>query len=152
MSPRGPRTSGSPRGRCGPPGCAAGLSGTTGSPWSSPPASPAELAATPLASREGGSGTRDTLTAALVAALGQGAAQAPAALSLSTTAALRAAVLAAAAPAVISELAIADDLASGRLVRVETPPPPPPPPPPGAGPSPGGAPTAGLAARGGRGR
>ena len=83
--------------------------------------SPAELAATPLASREGGSGTRDTLTAALVAALGQGAAQAPAALSLSTTAALRAAVLAAAAPAVISELAIADDLASGRLVRVETP-------------------------------
>jgi DNA-binding transcriptional LysR family regulator len=82
---------------------------------------PVELAATPLASREGGSGTRDTLTAALTVALGPGAAQAPAALSLSTTAAVRAAVLAAAAPAVISELAVADDLAAGRLVRVETP-------------------------------
>ena len=83
--------------------------------------SAAELAATPLASREGGSGTRDTLAAALVAALGPGAAQAPAALSLSTTAAVRGTVLAGAAPAVISELAVADDLASGRLVRVETP-------------------------------
>ena len=81
----------------------------------------AELAATQLASREGGSGTRDTLTAALAAALGPGAAQAPAALSLSTTAAVRAAVMAAAAPAVISELAVADDLAAGRLARVETP-------------------------------
>jgi DNA-binding transcriptional LysR family regulator len=83
--------------------------------------SAAELAATPLASREGGSGTRDALTAALAAALGPGAEQAPAALSLPTTAAVRAAVLAAAAPAVISELAVTDDLASGRLVRVETP-------------------------------
>ena len=81
----------------------------------------AELAATQLASREGGSGTRDTLTAALAAALGPGAAQAPAALSLSTTAAVRAAVMAAAAPAVISELAVTDDLTAGRLVRVETP-------------------------------
>jgi molybdate transport repressor ModE-like protein len=81
----------------------------------------AELAATPLASREGGSGTRDTLTAALAAALGPSAAQVPAALSLSTTAAVRAAVMTAAAPAVISELAVADDLAAGRLVRVETP-------------------------------
>src|SRR5215472_1413444 len=45
----------------------------------------AELASTPLVGREGGSGTRDTLSAALAAALGPGAAQVPAALSLSTT-------------------------------------------------------------------
>ena len=45
----------------------------------------------------------------------------PAALSVSTTAAVRAAVLAAAAPAVISELAVADDLAAGRLVEIRVP-------------------------------
>jgi len=82
--------------------------------------SAAELAATPLVSREGGSGTRDTLAAAL-AAFGPGYAQAPAALSVSTTAAVRAAVLARAAPAVISELAVADDLAAGRLVEIQAP-------------------------------
>ena len=81
----------------------------------------AELASTPLAGREGGSGTRDTLSAALAAALGPAAAQVPAALSLSTTAAVRAAVLAAAAPAVISELAVAGDLAAGRLIEVQVP-------------------------------
>ncbi len=83
--------------------------------------SPQELAAAPLASREGGSGTRDTLLAALASALGPGLAQAPAALSLSTTAAVRAAALAAAAPAVISDLAVSDDLAAGRLIQVQTP-------------------------------
>jgi DNA-binding transcriptional LysR family regulator len=83
--------------------------------------SAAELASAPLVSREGGSGTRDTLAAALAAALGPGYTQAPAALSLSTTAALRAAVLAGAAPAVISELAIADDVTAGRLIEVPTP-------------------------------
>ena len=87
--------------------------------------SAAELAGTSLVSREGGSGTLDTLAAALAAALGPGPGarpgQAPAALSLSTTAAVRAAVLAGAAPAVISELAVADDLAAGRLVEVRTP-------------------------------
>ena len=104
----------------------------TGSPSSSLPAIPggaardgrisaAELAAAPLVSREGGSETRDTLAAALAAALGTGYAQAPAALSVSTTAAVRAAVLAGAAPAVISELAVADDLAAGRLAEVRTP-------------------------------
>jgi DNA-binding transcriptional LysR family regulator len=70
---------------------------------------------------EGGSGTRDTLAAALAAALGPGAAQAHLALSVSTTAAGRSAVLAGAAPAVISELAVADDLAAGRLVEIQTP-------------------------------
>jgi molybdate transport repressor ModE-like protein len=83
--------------------------------------SAAELAAAPLVSREGGSGTRDTLAAALAAALGPGHAQAPAALSVSTTAAVRAAVLAGAAPAVISELAVAGDLAAGRLAEIRTP-------------------------------
>ncbi len=80
-----------------------------------------ELAAAPLVSREGGSGTRDTLAAALTAALGPGYAQAPAALSVSTTAAVRAAVLAGAGPAVISGLAVADDLAAGRLAEIRTP-------------------------------
>ena len=81
----------------------------------------AELASTPLAGREGGSGTRDTLSAALAAAHGPGTAQVPAALSLSTTAAVRAAVLAGAAPAVISELAVAGDLAAGRLIEIPAP-------------------------------
>ncbi|MGW2957726.1 LysR family transcriptional regulator [Streptomyces sp. NPDC001220] len=93
-----------------------------GHPWARPrPVSAAELAATPLVSRESGSGTRETFAAALSAVLGPGAPQAPAALSLSTTAAIRSAALAGAAPAVISELAVADDLAGGRLVAVETP-------------------------------
>jgi molybdate transport repressor ModE-like protein len=85
------------------------------------PVSPAELASTPLVSREGGSGTRDTLSAALAAALGPDAVLAPAALSLPTTAAVRAAVLAAAAPAVISHLAVAYDLPAGRLVQIPVP-------------------------------
>jgi len=83
--------------------------------------SAAQLAAAPLVSREGGSGTRDTLAAALAAVLGAGHAQAPAALSVCTTAAVRAAVLAGAAPAVISDLAVADDLAAGRLAEVRAP-------------------------------
>jgi molybdate transport repressor ModE-like protein len=83
--------------------------------------SAAELAGAPLVSREGGSGTRDTLSAALAGALGAGAAQAPAGLSVSTTAAVRAAVLAAAAAAVISELAVAEDLAAGRLIEIQVP-------------------------------
>jgi molybdate transport repressor ModE-like protein len=94
-----------------------------GHPWARRrrPVSAAELASTPLLSREGGSGTRDTLTAALAAALGPSAAQAPAALSLSTTAAVRAAVLAAAGPAVISELAVTEDLTEGRLREIPVP-------------------------------
>jgi molybdate transport repressor ModE-like protein len=83
--------------------------------------SAAELSSTPLVGREGGSGTRDTLSAALAARLGPGTPQAPAALSVSTAAAVRAAVLAGAAPAVISELAVTDDLAAGRLVAIQVP-------------------------------
>jgi molybdate transport repressor ModE-like protein len=94
-----------------------------GHPWARRrrPVTAAELDATPLVGREGGSGTRDTLSAALAAQLGQGTSQAPAALSVSTAAAVRAAVLAGAAPAVISELAVADDLAAGRLIRIQVP-------------------------------
>jgi molybdate transport repressor ModE-like protein len=94
-----------------------------GHPWARRrrPVTAAELDATPLVGREGGSGTRDTLSAALAAQLGQGTPQAPAALSVSTAAAVRAAVLAGAAPAVISELAVADDLAAGRLIRIQVP-------------------------------
>ena len=58
---------------------------------------------------------------ALVSREGGGAAQAPADLSVSTTAAVRMAVLAAASPAVISELAVADDLAAGRLIQIQVP-------------------------------
>jgi molybdate transport repressor ModE-like protein len=94
-----------------------------GHPWARRrrPVSAAELAATPLVSREGGSGTGQTLTAALTAAIGADVGQAPAALSVSTTAAARAAVLAGAAPTVITELAVADDLTAGRLIRIEVP-------------------------------
>src|SRR5580693_3689858 len=94
-----------------------------GHPWArrSRPVSAAELAATPLVSREGGSGTSQTLTAALAAAVGAEVAQAPPALSVSTTAAARAAVLAGAGPAAITQLAVADDLAAGRLTRIEIP-------------------------------
>jgi DNA-binding transcriptional LysR family regulator len=82
---------------------------------------PAELAATPLVSREEGSGTREVLAAALARSLGPGVVQAQAALSLSTTSAIRAAVLAGAGPAVLSRLSVGDDLAAGRLVEVEVP-------------------------------
>jgi DNA-binding transcriptional LysR family regulator len=94
-------------------------------PWAArrKPVSAAELAATPLVSREEGSGTRYALAAALAAALnrppgGSNVPVPPVALALSTTAAVRAAVLAGAGPAVLSELAVGEDLASHRLVRV----------------------------------
>ena len=77
--------------------------------------SPEELAGTPLATREVGSGTRDALSAALAAAGRQPVAPA---LELSTAASVRAAVLAGAAPAVMSRLAVADDLGTRRLVAV----------------------------------
>lgn len=78
-----------------------------------------ELRATPLVSREEGSGTRDALSRALTAALGAGIVQAPPTLALSTTSAVRSAVQAGAGPAVLSELSVADDLGSGRLARVD---------------------------------
>lgn len=77
----------------------------------------AELAATPLVVREAGSGTREALAVALRAA---GHPQAEPVLELSTTAAVRAAVLAGAGPAVLSALVVADDVTAGRLVVVPT--------------------------------
>lgn len=82
------------------------------------PVTPTELAGTPLVSREEGSGTRHALTVALANALGAATAGIPVALVLSMTSAVRAAVVAGAGPAVLSELAVSDDLASDRLARV----------------------------------
>ena len=83
--------------------------------------SAAELAETPLVTRELGSGTREFLTAALRRTLGPATRPADPALELSTAASVRAAVLAGAAPAVVSRLAVADDLRSGRLHRIVVP-------------------------------
>lgn len=79
---------------------------------------PAELAATPLVTREAGSGTRRSLEVALRAELGDDVELAPPALEMSGTAAVRGAVSAGAAPAVLSRLAVIDDLRSGRLRAV----------------------------------
>jgi DNA-binding transcriptional LysR family regulator len=88
-------------------------------PWArrNVPVTPAELAATPLVSREEGSGTRDALAAALSAALGRRVTL-PVALALSTTSAVRSAVLAGAGPAVLSELTVTEDIAARRLARI----------------------------------
>jgi molybdate transport repressor ModE-like protein len=82
------------------------------------PVSAAELAPTPLVTREPGSGTRDSLTAALRRTLGDTMTQAAPVLELSSAAAVRAAVLAGAGPAVMSRLAVVDDLTVGRLRAV----------------------------------
>jgi DNA-binding transcriptional LysR family regulator len=78
------------------------------------PIGAAELAATPLVCRERGSGTRQALTAALAAAL-PGVPQAEPALELTGTAAVKAAIIAGAGPGALSSLAVADDIALGRL-------------------------------------
>jgi len=83
--------------------------------WAGAAVSAAELADTPLISREPGSGTRDALTVALRAALGATAHLADPVLELSSATAVRGAVLAGAGPAVMSRLAVAEDLAVGRL-------------------------------------
>ncbi|GLY27632.1 LysR family transcriptional regulator [Kineosporia sp. NBRC 101731] len=89
----------------------------TGHPWSRRrrPVGAAELAATPLVSREAGSGTRRALEVALEAV---GHVGIEPLLELSGTAAVRGAVLAGAGPAMLSTLAVADDVASGRLRTV----------------------------------
>jgi molybdate transport repressor ModE-like protein len=78
------------------------------------PLPPVELARTPLLLREAGSGTRETLEMALS---GHGGVAEPA-LELGATAPLRAAAVAGTAPAVLSVLAVADEIAAGRLVEV----------------------------------
>lgn len=89
-------------------------------PWArrSRPVTAEELSHMALVSREQGSGTRDALTTALRTALGPDAPKTPPILALSTTTAVRAAVLAGAGAAVLSELAVADDITSQRLHRV----------------------------------
>jgi len=80
-----------------------------------------ELAQTPLVAREPHSGIRDSLTAALRQVLGDDMQQAPPVLELTSAAAMRAAVLAGAGPAAMSRLAVADDLAVGRLHAITIP-------------------------------
>ena len=78
-------------------------------PWArrTTPLSPAELADAELVLREEGSGTRRTLARALTHHL-----------ELASTAAVRAAALQGDLPAVLSELGVADQLATGALVEV----------------------------------
>jgi molybdate transport repressor ModE-like protein len=77
----------------------------------------AELAATPLVLREEGSGTREVLDRALAAHGGT----APPLLQLASTTALKAAAVSGAGPVVVSDLAVADELAAGRLIHVPVP-------------------------------
>jgi len=90
-----------------------------GHPWSRRrrPVGAEELARTALVAREAGSGTRRALEMALRAALGDVVIAEPM-LELSGTAAVRGAVLAGAGPAVLSSLAVEEDVASGRLCAV----------------------------------
>lgn len=89
-------------------------------PWARrrAPVGARELSETALVSRETGSGTREVLIAALRDALGADVLPVPPVLALSTTSAVRAAVIAGAGPAVLSDLAVADDIAARRLVPV----------------------------------
>ncbi len=80
-----------------------------------------ELAQTRLVAREPHSGIRDSLTVALRHVLGEDMQQAPPVLELTSAAAMRAAVLAGAGPAAMSKLAVADDLAVGRLRAIHIP-------------------------------
>jgi DNA-binding transcriptional LysR family regulator len=79
----------------------------------------AVLAATPLVGRERGSGTRQALRQALAPCLPRGTELAPPALEVPNAAAARTSVLAGLGPGALSDLAIVDDLALGRLVAVE---------------------------------
>ncbi|EYT78425.1 MULTISPECIES: LysR family transcriptional regulator [unclassified Streptomyces] len=84
-----------------------------GHPWARRrrPLEAAELAATPLILRETGSGTRQVLDAAL------GGLARPL-IELSSTTAVKAAAVSGAGPAVLSELAVGDELTLRRLVTV----------------------------------
>ncbi len=78
----------------------------------------AEVAATPLVSREEGSGTRSTWEDEVARVLRRPPADP--ALVLSTTTAVRSAVVDGVAPALLGRAAVADDLALGRLALVRT--------------------------------
>lgn len=79
------------------------------------PVSAEMLGMTPLVMREQGSGTRTTFESALTA---RGITVVPPLMEFGSTAAVREAVFAADAPAVLSSLAVQRDLADRRLVRV----------------------------------
>ncbi len=87
-----------------------------GHPWSRRrhPISAKELASTPLVLREPGSGTREVLTDALDAC----GLSLTAAMELGSTTAIKAAVLAGAGPAVVSELAVRAEIQGRQLVAV----------------------------------
>lgn len=86
-------------------------------PWANRRLVPVEaLAATPLVTREAGSGTREAFEGAL-AALDLG--PPTAILELGSTSAVRSAVLDGNSPTVISRLAVAAELDSGSLVEIE---------------------------------
>ncbi|GAC47746.1 LysR family transcriptional regulator [Gordonia aichiensis] len=88
-----------------------------GHPWSQTGAvSAAELASTPLIQREPGSGTRITYERAL-AELGLVAADPL--IELRSVTAIRSSVLTSNGVTVLSRLSIADDIAAGRLVRID---------------------------------
>lgn len=78
-----------------------------------------ELAGTSLITREKGSGTRTSLEQLLAGLTGDLGMIAPPRAELSSTAAVRTAVASGVAPGVLSSLAIADDVALGRLVAVD---------------------------------
>lgn len=88
-----------------------------GHPWGRRrrPVDPGELAATPLLSREPGSGTRETVESALVE---RGHRSVAPLLELGSSTALRSASRTGAGPAVLSEFVVADDRATGALVEV----------------------------------
>ena len=86
-------------------------------PWANRRTVPVEtLAATPLVTREAGSGTREALEAAL-AALDLG--PPTAILELGSTSVVRSAVLDGNSPTVISRLAVAAELDAGSLIEIE---------------------------------
>ncbi|SHM47255.1 transcriptional regulator [Actinacidiphila paucisporea] len=87
-----------------------------GHPWAARrrPLPAAELAATPLLLREEGSGTRQVLDAALAP---HGGPAVPL-LELASTTAVKSAAVGGAGPAVLSELAVADELSAHRLAVV----------------------------------
>jgi DNA-binding transcriptional LysR family regulator len=89
-------------------------------PWSRrrTPLSVRHLVTEALVTREPGSGTREVLERELQSS--GGVRQPPPILELGSTAAVKAAVMDGAGPAVLSELAVADEVRNGRLVVVET--------------------------------
>lgn len=85
-------------------------------PWAKRRHIPVEaLAATPLVTREAGSGTREALEAALAA---RDLGPPTAILELGSTSAVRSAVLAGNSPTVISRLAVAAEIDAGSLVEI----------------------------------